>query len=58
MWERVQRDGATARTFSIADREEIRINGRHGLEDNDRDLIEIDTDEAANWADRPDRAER
>ena len=49
VWKRVQRDGATARTFSIADREEIRVNGRHGLEDNDRDLIEVDPDEEANW---------
>lgn len=49
VWERVQRDGATARTFSIADREEIRVNGRHGIEDNDRDLIEIDDSEAATW---------
>lgn len=49
VWERVQRDGATARTFSITDREEIRINGRHGLEDDDRELIEVDAGEAATW---------
>ena len=49
VWEQVQRDGATARTFSISDREEIRVNGRHGLEDNDRELIEIGGSEAANW---------
>ena len=49
VWERVQRDGATARTFPISDREEIRINGRHGLEDDDRELIEVGTDEAAKW---------
>ena len=49
VWETVQRDGATARTFSIADREEIRINGRHGLEDTSRELIEVDADETADW---------
>ena len=49
VWERVQRDGATARTFSIADREEIRVNGRHGLEDNDRELIEVDDSAAGDW---------
>ncbi len=49
VWETVQRDGARARTFSISDREEIRINGRHGLRDRSRDLIELSPDEAANW---------
>jgi len=49
VWERVQRDGARARTFSIAEREEIRVNGRHGLEDDDRELIEVSADEAADW---------
>jgi len=49
VWDRIQRDGARARTFSIDDREELRINGRHGLEDGDGELIEVDADEAANW---------
>ena len=49
VWEAVQRDGATARTFSIDDREEIRVNGRHGLEDDDRDLIEVDAPDVAGW---------
>jgi DMSO/TMAO reductase YedYZ molybdopterin-dependent catalytic subunit len=49
VWERVQRDGATARTFAIADREEIRVNGRHGLENDDRELIEVDDAESADW---------
>ncbi|MGA9278833.1 molybdopterin-dependent oxidoreductase [Ilumatobacter sp.] len=49
VWDRVQRDGARARTFSLDDREELRINGRHGLEDEAGDLIEVTDDEAANW---------
>ncbi len=49
VWERLQRDGASARTFSIVDREEIRVNGRHGLEDDDRELIDVDDTEAAGW---------
>lgn len=31
VWETVQRDGASSRTFSIDDREELRVNGRIGL---------------------------
>lgn len=49
VWETVQRDGARARTFSISDREEIRVNGRHGLEDDNRDFIEVSESEAADW---------
>lgn len=49
VWTKLERDGATARTFAVSDREEIRINGRHGLEDNGRDLISIPDDEAAAW---------
>ena len=58
VWERIQRDGASARTFSIADREEIRVNGRHGIEDNDRDLIEIGGPDGRELGDHPDRARR
>lgn len=49
VWTRVERDGARARTFSISDREDIRVNGRHGLRDGDRDMIEVGDAEAADW---------
>lgn len=49
VWETIQRDGARARTFSVSDREEIRVNGRHGLEDDNRDFIEVSESEAADW---------
>lgn len=49
VWSVLERDGARARTFSIDDREEIRINGDHGLEDRNGDYIEIPPDEAAAW---------
>jgi len=49
VWETIQRDGARARTFSVSDREEIRVNGRHGLEDGNRDFIEVSESEAADW---------
>ena len=49
VWQTIERDGARARTFSISDREEIRVNGRHGLRDNDRDMIEVGGREAAEW---------
>ncbi|MFK8022447.1 MAG: hypothetical protein AB8G26_00680 [Ilumatobacter sp.] len=32
LWSALERDGARARTFSISDREEIRVNGTIGLE--------------------------
>lgn len=31
VWSAIERDGARARTFSISDREDIRVNGRIGL---------------------------
>lgn len=49
VWQTLERDGARARTFSVGDREEIRINGRHGLRDSDGDFIDVSTDEAATW---------
>jgi hypothetical protein len=49
VWSRLERDGATARTFAISDREELRINGDHGLEDGSGDYIDIPDDEAAAW---------
>lgn len=49
VWTRLERDGASARTFAISDREELRVNGDHGLEDNSGDYIEIPDDEAAAW---------
>ncbi len=49
VWTRLERDNARSRTFSISDREDIRINGRHGLRDSSRDMIEVDADEAAAW---------
>jgi hypothetical protein len=49
VWSVIERDGARARTFSIEDREELRINGRHGLENDDREFIEVSEDEAATW---------
>lgn len=33
VWETVQRDGATTRTFSVEAREDIRVNGRIGIRD-------------------------
>lgn len=32
VWSQLERDGASARTFAISDREEIRVNGTIGLE--------------------------
>lgn len=49
VWDRLERDGARARTFSIADREDIRINGRIGLEDDDGELIEVTADDVETW---------
>lgn len=49
VWQTLERDGVTARTFSVSDREEIRINGRHGLQDSGDDLIQISDAEAASW---------
>ncbi len=54
VWERVQRDGAKARTFSVSDREEIRVNGRHGLRATrnataEADLIQVSPEEAETW---------
>lgn len=49
LWTRVERDGARARTFAESDREELRVNGRHGLRDANRDMIDVDDDEAASW---------
>ncbi len=49
VWTRLERDGARSRTFSISDREDIRINGRHGLRDSNRDFIPLSDDEAENW---------
>ena len=49
VWQAIERDGAMARTFSISDREEIRVNGRHGLRDNSLDMIEVSDEEAAAW---------
>lgn len=49
VWDKIERDGASARTFSIDDREELRINGTIGLEDTDGDLIDVPADEAENW---------
>ncbi|WP_040493521.1 molybdopterin-dependent oxidoreductase [Ilumatobacter nonamiensis] len=49
VWSTLERDGARARTFSVDDREEIRVNGRHGLEDGDGDFIEVSESEAETW---------
>jgi hypothetical protein len=49
VWQTLERDGATARTFSTSDREEIRINGRHGLQDSGDELIQVSQEEAASW---------
>jgi hypothetical protein len=49
VWQTLERDGATARTFSTSDREEIRINGRHGLQDSGDELIQVSEEEAASW---------
>lgn len=49
LWTRIERDGARARTFGVADREELRVNGRHGLRDDNRDMIQVEADEAAAW---------
>ena len=49
LWTALERDGARARTFSISDREDIRINGRHGLENSSRELIQVAADAAATW---------
>ncbi|MEM1332216.1 MAG: molybdopterin-dependent oxidoreductase [Actinomycetota bacterium] len=49
VWTRIERDGAMARTFSISDREDIRVNGRHGLRDANRDMIQVGDDEAVSW---------
>lgn len=49
VWSRLERDGARARTFSPDDREDIRVNGRHGLEDDDGEFIEVSAAEAADW---------
>ena len=49
VWEKLQRDGARARTFSTSDREEIRVNGTHGLDDDpdpDFEISMIGTDGA------------
>ncbi len=54
VWETIQRDGARARTFSVSDIEEIRVNGRHGLRATsnataEADLIQVSDEEAAAW---------
>ena len=54
VWEAIQRDGATARTFSASDVEEIRVNGRHGLRATssasaEEDLIQVSAEEAEAW---------
>ncbi len=49
VWTRLERDGADARTFSLSDREDIRVNGRHGLRDASREMIEVSHEEAATW---------
>lgn len=49
IWSGLERDGARARTFSISDREDLRVNGDHGLEDRSREIIEISDDDAAAW---------
>lgn len=49
VWSVLRRDGARARTFSIEDREELRVNGDHGLEDSNGEYIEIPPDEAEGW---------
>jgi len=41
VWSALERDGARARTFSISDREDIRVNGTIGLESPLDDALEI-----------------
>ncbi len=55
VWETVQRDGASARTFSVDEREDIRVNGRFGLEEDVPDdyaisVVGVDGDEIASLA--------
>lgn len=49
VWGLVERDGASARSFSADEVEDLRINGRHGLVDSDGEFIEIPDDEAEAW---------
>ena len=49
VWNVLERDGASARTFGPGDVEDLRVNGEIGLEDSDGDVIEIAADEAENW---------
>jgi DMSO/TMAO reductase YedYZ molybdopterin-dependent catalytic subunit len=54
VWQTIERDGATARTFSQSRREDIRVNGWHGLRATsgasaEADLIQVSAEEAAAW---------
>ncbi len=54
VWQTIERDGARARTFDISRREDIRVNGRHGLRARtgvtaEADLIQVSDAEAAAW---------
>ena len=44
VWDTIGREGANARTFDISDREPLRVNGRLGMRDLNRQFQEIDLD--------------